>query len=626
MTLSKRAKIIIIAVAAAVVIATVTVLLVLLLPKKDNAPTPAFAFAEYTVGNGDRVTASGADSYRIVGGAPTGVSVTPDGVFVVGDGATDGAQVLLGAVKGGKVVSTAVCTISVISAPPVIVFDNLSLYVIDGERVSATATPARSITYSLKSEVDGVKIDRVTGTVSFSSTVEDGTEFTVTATANGVGAEKSFKASIGTHVTTPQNVAICEYKVGGAAQFALDFGGDEETADKGVLGVSVRNSLLSASEWSYDTATRTVSVKNTTLSKLLMGENAVSIFTARNTVTCVIKCARYVKDAFDLAAINKSARALSEYYVMVDDVDLTDYLAASDAGWMPIGIYREVEDGTATAMAFNGTFDGNGHTISGFWANRNDDYAYNGGLFGYVTANAQIMNVRLVGSETRNYVVKSFSGTLVGSNCGIIKNCAVDVDIEQAYGSRMAGAFVGRNEGTISDCYSLGLIADGDAHGAFCGDNSLGALIRCYAVNGGDIPMVGSVSAKLEDCKKFSTEQELIDGAEFSESSGWITSDGLPQLPVIHVDYELSDIVINNTETELEVGQTLQLDITGAPANLFSYDKLTFCVIQGDGVIITSSGLVITEYATAGVVRIEVRNGDIARAYSFMLVQSGGEA
>lgn len=623
MKLSKRAKIIIISVSAAVVIAAAVLLLVFLLPKADNAPTPKFTQTEYTVKNGDSVTADGADSYKILGTSANGVTVTADGVFVLDDKVTNGTQVLLGAVKGGKVVSTAVCTVQVAAAQPVIAFDNLSAYVIDGEPVSATSTPAQSLLYSIKTEVDGITIDKVTGQVGFASVVADGTEFTVVAAAGSFSAEKTFKASVGSHVTTPHAVAICEYNVGGAAEFVLDFGGDVDTQSAGVLGVSIKNNLLGADEWSYSADKNTVNIHNSTLKKLLMGENAVKIFTARNTVNATIKSARYVKDADDLAAVNADKKSLSDYYVMVNDVDLTEYLATTETGWAPIGIYRDVTDGTAEALAFNGTFDGNGHTVSGYWAERNDDYAYNGGLFGYVTSSAQIMNVRLVGDRNRTYKVKSFSGTLVGSNCGIIKNCVTDVDIEQDDGSRMAGAFVGRNEGTISDCYSLGSIAEGTEHGAFCGDNSLGSLIRCYSVNEIELPMVGSISAKIEDCKRFSTRQELIDGAVFSVSSGWINSDELPTLSVIPVNYELTGLTINNAETELTVGQTLQLVVTGEPENLFSYDKLTFCVIEGDGVMITSDGLVITDSAKVGTVRIEVRCGSITCSYTFTLKATG---
>lgn len=624
---SKKTKIItIIAVSAAIVVAAVAVLLFFLLREKEADAAPVFAKTEYTVKSGDSVTADGADSYRILGASANGVTVTADGVFVVDGGVTNGTQVLLGAIKDGRVVSTAVCTVEVAAAQTAIAFDNLSAYLIDGEQVSATSTPARSLLYSIKPEAEGVTIDKVTGTVSFASVVADGTEFTVTAAANGVSVDKTFKASVGSHVTARQSVAICEYNVGGAAEFVLDFGGDADTKDAGVLGVSIKNNLLAAKDWSFDADTNTVKIANSALKKLLMGENAVKIFTARNTVNATIKSARYIKDADDLAAINYGKKSLSDYYVMVNDVDLTEYLATTGTGWAPIGIYRDVTDGTAAALAFNGTFDGNGHTVSGYWAERNDDYAYNGGLFGYVTSSAQIMNVKLVGDKSRAYKVKSFSGTLVGSNCGIIRNCVADVDIVQEEGSRMAGAFVGRNEGTISDCYSLGSISEGTDHGAFCGDNSLGALIRCYSVNEAELPMVGSVSAKAEDCKRFSSRQELIEGAVFSADSGWIISDGLPALPVIPVNYEMTALKIDNTETELKLGQTLRLVITGEPENLFSYDKLTFCVIEGDGVLITSDGLVITETATAGTVRIEARCGSLVCSYSFTLKATGGEA
>ena len=71
-----------------------------------------------------------------------------------------------------------------------------------------------------------------------------------------------------------------------------------------------------------------------------------------------------------------------------NDIDLTDYLTANSAenGWLPIG--NDPESG------ISGTFDGNGHVISGFYINRPD--LTNVGLFGSVKS-SKLFSVRNLG-------------------------------------------------------------------------------------------------------------------------------------------------------------------------------------------------------------------------------------
>ena len=99
---------------------------------------------------------------------PDGVTVSVSGTFSVGANVPDGTQVVLGALSDGVVVSTAVCTVSVNVGAPSITFDNLSSYIVDGERVQATSDPVFAVTYGLKNKVDGIEIDSVTGKVSYS--------------------------------------------------------------------------------------------------------------------------------------------------------------------------------------------------------------------------------------------------------------------------------------------------------------------------------------------------------------------------------------------------------------------------------------------------------------------------
>ena len=103
----------------------------------------------------------------------------------------------------------------------------------------------------------------------------------------------------------------------------------------------------------------------------------------------------------------------------------------SSGAWQPIG---------SVFSRFNTTFEGNGHTISNLYINRNTDYT---GLFGYISINAVIKNVGLIGGlvRTSSSSSLSYSGTLVGQSRGEISSSYSSVDISSS--SRQVGALVG---------------------------------------------------------------------------------------------------------------------------------------------------------------------------------------
>lgn len=136
--------------------------------------------------------------------------------------------------------------------------------------------------------------------------------------------------------------------------------------------------------------------------------------------------------------------------------------------WFPIGYdYDRDEDGTEEDVKYNGTFDGQGHTISGLYF---DDTAQEHvGLFGQTASGAEICNVTVADSYFKgsNYVGGvcgyNYSGTItdstnsgsvtgtyyVGGVCGniyngTITNCYYDSDA-------FTGAAIGGDSGTITD-------------------------------------------------------------------------------------------------------------------------------------------------------------------------------
>lgn len=101
---------------------------------------------------------------------------------------------------------------------------------------------------------------------------------------------------------------------------------------------------------------------------------------------------------------------------------------------------------------FTGTFNGNGRKITNFTINAKDrEYA---GFFG-CTRDAHVVNLVL------DYILKGTNGGVAGGMVGScvkshFENCAVYLS---AAPSRCCGGFVGKNSGTIINCYVCGKIA-----------------------------------------------------------------------------------------------------------------------------------------------------------------------
>lgn len=574
-----------------------------------------FANDEYDVRSGDKITASGSATYVLLGDVPEGVSVSEKGVFTVAENVADGTQVLLGAVANGKVMDTAVCRITVETVAPEIEFTNLSGYIVDGETVSATSTPDYAISYTMKEDSPGISIDEVSGKVSFTDKVAEKQAFTVVASAKGVSEERTFYAAIRDMVRPVSDTAIAEWQGTDDVSFTLAFP-SAEVKEEGVLGVSCGKERADADDYAYDADTAALTVKRSFLNTLQEGENLLKIATAKNTVTVTVKHARFVATAEELAAIGQTQESLGGYYVQVSDINLTPYLSETNEGWYPVGTYKDVTDGTATEMAFNGTYDGNGHTVSGFYINRSDAVAYNSGLFGYVTSNAKISNLNLVGDETRTHAVRSYSGALVGVNCGVIENCSVYANVN-AEGCKVVGIFVGRNEGTISDSYAFGSVVAEEKVGAFCGENQ-NKIQSCYAATE---EKVGFCGVGGTDETVYATVEELYEKADFTSWEGWTVKDGKPQINGVAVRYALRSITVVNERTEYVKGMKFRINVLTNPSDTEGM-QFAYGLVSGTGVTVDEKGNVDLTDAANGSYTVRVSCGEVYADYTFAVKDS----
>ena len=203
--------------------------------------------------------------------------------------------------------------------------------------------------------------------------------------------------------------------------------------------------------------------------------------------------------------------------VLKDDGTLN---SGTFTGWTPIG--------TDYDHTYTGTFDGQGHTISGLYFN--DASTMRVGLFGYLGSNGEIKNVGVIGSYLRGDVsvggVCGFNegGTITGSyNAGTVSGktyvggvCAVNkggkiigcYNIGTVIGVDSVGGVSGWNDsGTITGCYNTGRVSGREIVGGVCGQN-YGTITGCYTNNK---HICGLTNGTVTDCD-VKTDAEFANG------------------------------------------------------------------------------------------------------------------
>ena len=136
------------------------------------------------------------------------------------------------------------------------------------------------------------------------------------------------------------------------------------------------------------------------------------------------------------------------------------------AKWTPIGNRSE---------PYTGTFDGNGHTISGIYINTSENYQ---GLFGCI-------------------------GDIKNSGTGTVKN----LGIEDSWisGGDNVGGIAGYSSWGMENCYNKGSISGGNNVGGISGQNISGMIRNCYntgSISGGS--NVGGIVGNSSDGSGFS--------------------------------------------------------------------------------------------------------------------------
>ena len=202
------------------------------------------------------------------------------------------------------------------------------------------------------------------------------------------------------------------------------------------------------------------------------------------------------------------------------DIDFTD------KEWTPIGSDFSSNDG------YQGTFDGQGHSITGLAITTNSTGGENAALFNGVGSNGTVKNLQL---KDVNYNVQQngATGGIAGSNYGTIIACSVTGNITASNGA--AGGIAVVNYGTITACWFDGNLTTSYDNGGIAAYN-YSTITACYWSGNADQGVYSNQGGTAEATKVNDNDswENAINGmnAALTDNACLWTSgtDGLPVL------------------------------------------------------------------------------------------------
>lgn len=285
---------------------------------------------------------------------------------------------------------------------------------------------------------------------------------------------------------------------------------------------------------------------------------------------------------------------------------LGEYFFSDWFFWTPIGKHE--------FNKYTGTFDGQGHTISGlyfescsnFYDQNSKDYDYQNcdylsfGLFGFNSGT--IKNVGVINSYFGWKYYRT--GGICGENSGTIENCYNEGKVEGKGDD--TGGICARNFGTITNCYNLGTVIGEHVTGGVCGytyDN--GTITNCYylsdtatgGINGADA--TGSAEGKSADKFKSGEVCYLLNGSRSAGTKenplAWyqnISPDSRDTYPVLtgtgtNTVYQVKilcggTVYVGKTYSNTNKDITVEHILTG-PADFNSAKKIYYKICQREG-------------------------------------------
>lgn len=227
-----------------------------------------------------------------------------------------------------------------------------------------------------------------------------------------------------------------------------------------------------------------------------------------------------VYNADGLLAWAEAAKSdLSIDCTLTADIDLTG------KKWTPIG------KGTTSESGYQGTFDGQGHRITGLAITTDNPQGESAALFGGIGGNGEVKNLQLVDVD---YDVRQngVAGGIAMSNYGTITACSVTGDISATGG--YVGGIASSNSGSIIGCWFDGNLTSGLGNGGIAALNYSTITACFYGGNAGQGATNQGATAEVTKVNDDESWQTAIDGMNAALTGNdyqWaLGTDGLPVL------------------------------------------------------------------------------------------------
>ena len=227
-----------------------------------------------------------------------------------------------------------------------------------------------------------------------------------------------------------------------------------------------------------------------------------------------------VYNADGLLAWAEAAQSdLSFNCTLTADIDLTGKT------WTPIG------DGSMSKYGYQGTFDGQGHRITGLAITTDNPQGESAALFGGIGGNGEVKNLQLVDVDF-NVIQNGVASGIAMSNYGTITACSVTGDLSSTGG--YVGGIATSNIGSIIGCWFDGNLTSGLGNGGIAGLN-YSTITACYYGQNG-YPGV-AINDGTDDTHRIDSGdswQPAVDGMKAALTGNdyqWaLGTDGLPVL------------------------------------------------------------------------------------------------
>lgn len=165
--------------------------------------------------------------------------------------------------------------------------------------------------------------------------------------------------------------------------------------------------------------------------------------------------------------------------VLTADIDMSEVMGSIEEDEEPLGIFSPI--GSSDKTPYTGTFDGQGHAITGFYHEASGNW---NGLFGYIS-NAHVKNFRISGkltSDGYNYngTIGQAEGTSVIS--GIYSALDINVANFKAHSGGIVGGMSTSSTMEIHNCEYAGTLTHsgaGDCQAGICGYTYGGGIFNC---------------------------------------------------------------------------------------------------------------------------------------------------